>query len=405
MPYDDPRIKRTNRLHTIYRIAKKAVEQYLPRGGSYNIGQGSAYNAVDADDDDVASEVDITDTAPVVVTGDAATGYNIALDDTGDEGDVMTLQSGVWGPAAPSGACYLQRVGTILSPATSGDYIAADAFEVDNHIQFDGVTEPSLPASGYAWLIARTSDGRPVWLDSIVDNASHALAYADEIPDSHDDLTGQYLDLDTSSSPGAPSTGHIRQFGYAETPTGRADSLAYIDEHDMIRSFIGKVYSSITDDTCANSSSEEVIGAYTFLDNTLINGRVVRITARGVMGTKMSANGTLTMRMRWGGVSGTVCGVTAAGTPSSGLLTNGWEVQFTFTARVCSTVSTCTVDGQGYFEYSSSPILSARWMMANSSVLTLDNSTDKDLVLTAQWQTSDATNTIKCTQFIVEVLG
>ena len=137
--------------------------------------------------------------------------------------------------------------------------------------------------------------------------------------------------------------------------------------------------------------------------NVLEAGSVLRCTARGVYGTDAIAP-TLQMRVRWGGVAGTVLGDTGAVTAVAALVNRGWEVEFLI--RVVSIGATGTMECQGMCTLNTSGTLGTNqhFDMENTAVVTVDTTVINDLCITADWGTSDADNTIICRQWLVERL-
>jgi hypothetical protein len=83
LPYSDPRVIRTSRLHTTYKIALKAAKQLSNKGLSFNLSQGSGFGTVVSDDDDAATDHNLLDGT---AHGDTATG-------TVTRGDILVANS------------------------------------------------------------------------------------------------------------------------------------------------------------------------------------------------------------------------------------------------------------------------------------------------------------------------
>lgn len=155
--------------------------------------------------------------------------------------------------------------------------------------------------------------------------------------------------------------------------------------------------------------------------NFLADGRAIRITATGGYGT--TGTPTLSLKLRLGGVSGTVIAATTTVTTTSGtgggasmtalwtldaviqtrsngssgtLMTNGFANLFTSTAMTAGTV---TNYGQTI------PLASGSTGGTTPAVATVDLTADQALSLTATWGTSNSANSIQCHTYLLEVLN
>ena len=172
----------------------------------------------------------------------------------------------------------------------------------------------------------------------------------------------------------------------------------------------------------ANSTTETILFPnITIPANYLQDGRVLRLTAYGAYGT--TATPTLALKVRWGGVAGTVIAATGAFTTTSGtgggasmtaawsidaiiqtrangssgsLMTNGVVVTHTSTALTAGTV---TNYGQP------SPLVSGATGGTTPVAVTVDLTADTALSLTAVWGTANAANSIQGLIYVVEALN
>lgn len=172
----------------------------------------------------------------------------------------------------------------------------------------------------------------------------------------------------------------------------------------------------------ANSVTETILFPnVTIPANYLQDGRTLRIVVYGSYGT--TATPTLQLRIRYGGVSGTVIGATGLITTTSGvgggasmlamfsieaviqtrsngsagtLMTNGNVITHTDTPLTAGTV---TNYGQP------SPIASGSTGGDTPVAVAVDLTADTALSITAQWGTSNAANSIQGLNYTIESLN
>lgn len=172
----------------------------------------------------------------------------------------------------------------------------------------------------------------------------------------------------------------------------------------------------------ANSTTETIVFPnVTIPANYLQDGRVLRIRAFGAYGT--TGTPTLTLSLRWGGVSGTVIAKSAAATLTSGvgggasmtamwsfeaiiqvrsngssgtLFTNGVAVLFTSTTPTAGTVTNYGM-----------PIVLASGSTGGTTpvAVTCDLTADTALSFTATWGTANAANSLRGDQYVIEALN
>jgi hypothetical protein len=162
----------------------------------------------------------------------------------------------------------------------------------------------------------------------------------------------------------------------------------------LVMNQTGSAYASSVTETALSSA------VFAIPANALIAGAVLRITAYGVYGTAAATTPTFQMRCRWGGVAGVLLGDSGADAMGLGVTNLGWNVDFLI--RVVSIGATGTFECQGRFDANTTATLSNSSMMSNAAVITVDTTAAKDLVLTGQWGTNSASNTLTGRQFLVE---
>lgn len=165
----------------------------------------------------------------------------------------------------------------------------------------------------------------------------------------------------------------------------------------------------------ANSTSETVIFPnVTIPANYLQDGRILRITAQGRHST--TGTPTLTFRLRWGGVAGTVLAASGAMTCGSAVSAGQWQVSLIVQVRSNGSTGTVFAVGSAALgEDAASTVGSATnagafdFMgsagVATPAAVTVDLTADTALSLTAQWSAQSASNTLTGHVYIIEALN
>ena len=165
----------------------------------------------------------------------------------------------------------------------------------------------------------------------------------------------------------------------------------------------------------ANSTTETIaFPNVTIPGNFLQDGRSLRVRVFGKHST--TATPTLTFRLRWGGVTGTVVVASGAITCGSAVTNAPWEIDLILTTR--SNGSTGTVMGNGSVSVwdDAAPTVGSTTNVPGVSALcagggvapaavTLDLTVDTALSITAQWGTASASNTLTGHNYIIEALN
>lgn len=181
-------------------------------------------------------------------------------------------------------------------------------------------------------------------------------------------------------------------------------------------------YATASGTAVANTTTETILFPnVTIPANYMQDGRALKITAYGCYGT--TATPTLQIRLRWGGVSGTVIAATGAITTTSGvgggasmlamwtfeaviqvrsngssgsLMTNGQLITFTDTPLTAGTVT----------NYGQPSALASGATGGDTPVaVTADLTADTALSLTATWGTANAANSIQGLNYYIEALN
>jgi hypothetical protein len=165
----------------------------------------------------------------------------------------------------------------------------------------------------------------------------------------------------------------------------------------------------------ANSTTETILFSnVTIPANYLQDGRVIRLTAQGGYGT--TGTPTLQLRLRWGGVAGTVIAATGAITTPSGAgggasMTALWNVRLLLQTRSNGSAGTLMVNGElqlfttGTAAGSEYPFASGSTGGTTPVATAVDLTADTALSITAQWGTANAANSIQGHEYVGESLN
>lgn len=127
-----------------------------------------------------------------------------------------------------------------------------------------------------------------------------------------------------------------------------------------------------------------------------------RIKATGIMSTGLLNLG-LTLRLRWGGISGSIICTTGSFNLAASLSDAGWAAESIFLITAVGTTGAMEVQGNGSF---SSGLISASLShMSNNASFTIDTTITNDVVLTAQWGTATANNSIQIRTLTSQIDG
>lgn len=153
--------------------------------------------------------------------------------------------------------------------------------------------------------------------------------------------------------------------------------------------------------TVENTATEAVltgtgIGSVTLPANMFIPGRTIEVIARGFYN---STSGNLVIRVRYGGVSGTI--LLDSGAHNVGNNTGvGWVARGLITCRTAG--SSGTVFSQGEFHELETNAVRG---MVNTTATTINTTTQNDLVVTADWSVADPNNSFSATNIIFRVIA
>jgi hypothetical protein len=135
-------------------------------------------------------------------------------------------------------------------------------------------------------------------------------------------------------------------------------------------------------------------------------GRALRVTTFGRHST--TGTPTLIFRIRWGGVSGAVLWVSETITTGSAVTAANWQLEALIVTRAIGTSG--SLFASGWLALHTSATASSFWIVGSSgydapAAVTGDLTIDQSLVVTAQWGTASASNTLTGHQLLVESLN
>lgn len=165
----------------------------------------------------------------------------------------------------------------------------------------------------------------------------------------------------------------------------------------------------------ANSTTETIIFPNTTIGaNYMADGRVLRLTAYGRHST--TGTPTLTFRVRWGGVAGTVLCASGALVTGSAVTAAMWKLEAILQVRTNGATGTIFAVGSvrvgedATATVGSATNAGAEDMMGSAGVATpaaatVDLTADTALSLTCQWGTASASNTLTGHVIVLESLN
>jgi hypothetical protein len=138
-------------------------------------------------------------------------------------------------------------------------------------------------------------------------------------------------------------------------------------------------------------------------------GRVLQVTAYGVCSNVVTTPGTLTYRIRWGGVAGVVLVASLALPLDATARTNyGWRLQAHITCRTAGATGTFNTCGYIMQNNQDDVVAALQHIVMPRDALadvTVDTTTNKLLSVTAQFSVATSPTNLTCFQRIVEVLN
>lgn len=117
---------------------------------------------------------------------------------------------------------------------------------------------------------------------------------------------------------------------------------------------------------------------------------LLRVKCSGIMSTGILNLG-MRMRVRLGGLTGTLIGDSGALTATASLSDSGWEAWMTGILTTAGGVSSF-MELQGFVAFTGGLLSLQTLYMPNPSAISFDNTVDQDIAFTWQWTTASASN-------------
>jgi len=185
----------------------------------------------------------------------------------------------------------------------------------------------------------------------------------------------------------------------------------------MSRQFWAELIAWATADgtAIASSTSETIVFPnVTIPGNYMADGRVLRLTATGRLGT--TGTPTMRFRLRWGGVAGTLIWDTNTITCGSGVTASQWRVMIEIQTRSNGASGTLFAMGEGIIGSALATTVGSATGAPASGVyssggnntpaaVTCDLTADTALSFTAAWGTSNASNTLTGHNYFLESMN
>lgn len=314
-------------------------------------------------------------------------GYNLSVGGTTPEIKLDSTRGGIDIQDADT-----TTGGSLLNiRASNGSGLGSALFSVGNT---GAVTAQNSADSTAAFTISRAGSGGSLL---VADTTNSRV----QIGGATADATGVVLVLDTKNSAGDP-TGVDGAMYYS---TDMKSFRCY--QNGVWRSCLGGLaYANTTPSNAINSTNADTPFStkHTIPAGSCQNGRVYRVTARGVYSTYnagLGNPGNIILRVKLGG---TIVGETAASANFGNSLSNqGWRIDFNIT---CASYSTNEVEGQGLATISTTPSAMQTLAMTNAATKVVSSlASAQDIEVTADWGTANIGNTITLRQLVVEELG
>jgi hypothetical protein len=170
--------------------------------------------------------------------------------------------------------------------------------------------------------------------------------------------------------------------------TGRRSTL-------FVATSSADVANTVTETTLLGSG----IGGKALTASLLKPGATILLRLEGVYSTKASGAGTLNIKAKMG--STVVCQTTAQ-TVTDNLTSRRWSAEFILTCR--TTGVSGTVFGQGQASLCTSATTGVVWEALNAATTTIDTTAAITFDVTGTWGTADASNSLTCTNAVIEYL-
>lgn len=155
--------------------------------------------------------------------------------------------------------------------------------------------------------------------------------------------------------------------------------------------------------TVTNTTSETAFDQYFTMPSQfegLTPNSLVRFYASGIMSTGLLNLG-FTFRIRWGGAGGTIVATTGGISLTASLSDGGWYCRSEFMIRTPAAAG--AAECQTLAAFQAGALTAVPIFMPSTGTFAIDTTTQNDIVLTVQWNTATANNSIQVRSMVAEI--
>jgi hypothetical protein len=210
--------------------------------------------------------------------------------------------------------------------------------------------------------------------------------------------------IPAGTAPGVGGGSAPQEGDYWNDSTQKA-SMHFVDGIQQAR--VGCIFTQYEVVTVVSTNAETTlvgagIGTATLPANFFTVGKTVRITAAGYYSTDMTLAQTLTMRIRFGGIAGTIVLSTAAIPTIVTMANRGWRMLAEVYCNVTGALGKLVA--QGTFFRSTSTVAADVCDMVKAINIPFNTTASSVMVVSAQWNGNNVADTISCSDLMIEVL-
>lgn len=166
--------------------------------------------------------------------------------------------------------------------------------------------------------------------------------------------------------------------------------------------YVNSAVSNTITNTTTETAFDQVFTLPSQSQRSMQPPSIFRFKCWGIVSTGI-LNLNTRIRMRLGGVSGTVLLDTGTFGLTGSLSSQGWCAEMS--AILTSGGASALFEVQGVGQFSAGLLTVSADQMANASPITWDNTAPQDFVVTTQWSTATANNQIQIRTMCVEIDG
>jgi hypothetical protein len=157
----------------------------------------------------------------------------------------------------------------------------------------------------------------------------------------------------------------------------------------------------------ANTTTETIVYRDVVMPaNYNQDGRLLRLTVYGKLST--TGTPTITLAIRWGGVSGTLLATTEAITCGSGVTNVNWSIDALIQVRSNGSAGTLMVMGNAVIHTSATTVAQNVFGVSGHDApapVTVNLEADTSLSITADWSAASSSNTLTGLMYLLEAVN